>query len=496
MKVYKTIVTFFVVVLIGMGMFSVKAEAVSVNDKEISTAETLSGESTASGATSEETASDKAADNQNLEGSTKLYIDNKNIYKGMDKSYSEGYVPSVKKGYVYLVLPLQCEKELKKDTIRTTVHLGDGDTIPFVRKNYEKNFKKEKCKVSNKSKKTECYLVSYALQLKEDRYNGSYPVTVNVSAIDNNGDEIEQVFTTYVTITDGKNLTEEPVAETPVFAPKVLVESYHFSKEDIKAGDEVTAEIVLVNTSKSQAVRNMTVMVTPAEGIELVSKSDSVYVESAGAGEIFTVTYDFKVDVAANAGQYSVSIAMDYADYEGNAYTSTGTIKLSVGQLVKMQFDPLVVPSEVEVGETIEATTQVMNLGRGKIYNVRAEIVADGVQTSQTMFIGDVEAGAAVSGSTELFIVGLSGASLYGNTEGTVTFYYEDEGGEEYSEVITFKTTIVSPLKASQNVEEEDNTDQWWVIMAVIGCILAVIVVTLAARKVNSRRAETRNEDN
>ena len=62
-----------------------------------------------------------------------------------------------------------------------------------------------------------------------------------------------------------------------------------------------------------------------------------------------------------------------------------------------MQFDDLSFPSEVVVADVVEAKVQAMNLGRSKIYNVRAEIAADGLKPQGTIFIGDMEAGTAAN---------------------------------------------------------------------------------------------------
>ena len=68
----------------------------------------------------------------------KLTIDNENRYDGMDKTYSEGYIPKVENGSVYLVAPILSSKNLKDNKIRVSVDLGDSQSAPFVRKNYEK----------------------------------------------------------------------------------------------------------------------------------------------------------------------------------------------------------------------------------------------------------------------------------------------------------------------------------------------------------------------
>ncbi|MCM1498772.1 MAG: hypothetical protein NC124_09940 [Clostridium sp.] len=412
-----------------------------------------------------------------------LKIDNQNIYAGMKKSYAKGYVPSVKSGKVTVVLPLLSDRPLKGNKISTGVRLGEGDAIPFVQKNYQKDIDLKANKVNGGEQEVSCYLVTYALALRSDRINGSYPVVFSVTAADEKGNEINQDFTVYVTITDGKAPLGDQTAEAgtgdteeePQFVPKLLVQSYAFSRQDIQTEDSVTADIVIKNTSKTEDVKNLSVTVTPGEGIALESATDSVYIESVEKQGTVQVSFAFRVLASAPQGQHTVAVAMDYADSKGNPYTSQGTVKLSVSQHVKMQFDPIDIPESIEVGETVVAQTQAMNLGRGKIYNVRAEIQAEGLTPKGTMYIGDIEAGLAAEGAVEIRAVGLSGNSLYGTAKGVITFYYEDEAGSELEQEMEFSTSIVSPLAAKREEVPEDNAGQWWVIMAVLmGILLAI----------------------
>lgn len=448
----------------------------------------------ASEKTSEKEATVKDGEGDSADsGSTVFYIDNKNLYAGMDKTYSKGYVPKVQKGKAVLVLPLLAKTKLKENRLKAAVNLGEAENIPFVQKNYEKDISLKKHKTGTKGKERECYLISYTLDLKKDRYNGSYPVIVTVSAQDGKGNEVRQDFTVYVTVTDGKDMDTGTDAKTdatdsPQFAPKVIVDSYSFSKAVIEPGDSFTVNITLKNTSKTDIVKNMLVTAAPAEQVEMLSKSDSAYVEEIQTQETCQVIYEFRIRSAAPQGQYSIPITLDYADSKGNSYTGQGTVKIMAELPVKIEIDPITVPGEIQIGETAELQTQVMNLGRGKAYNVRAVVKADGFNAERTAFMGDIEAGSALSGSTEITAVGLSGNSLYGKTQGTVTFYYEDESGKEMSEEKIFETSIMSPLNEKKEEEIPDDTGQWWVIMAVIAGTLFGTIGALAVRRLRDAR--------
>ena len=154
-----------------------------------------------------------------------------------------------------------------------------------------------------------------------------------------------------------------------------------------------------------------------------------------------------------------------------------------------MQFDPLIIENEVTVADVVEAKVQAMNLGRSKVYNVRAELSADGLIPEGTIFIGDMEAGTSASNTTQVSVSSLSGDSLYGQTQGVVTYYYEDESGQEFKETAEFSVTIKSPFSEKQQVEE-DNANQWWMIMAVIGILVVAFLIVFAIRKIRRKTEE------
>lgn len=429
------------------------------------------------------------------QSAVRLTLDNQNRYAGMEKSYSEGYMPMIRDGGVYLVAPILADGPVKGSSLSVSLNLGAVENTPFIVKNYERSVPLQQNPVGDGSQTVEGYLADFFLELASDRCNGSYPVTVQVRGTDGTDNEILQEFIIYVTITDGKLSKEEEDAQ-PSFVPKLMVQSCQFSKTDIQAGDEITAEITLVNTSKTEPVRNLTVTAAaPAEQFTFSGGSDVVYIDTVPAGGTTKVAYLYQINAGAPRGQYDIDLTMDYADSKGNVCSGTGKVKILVEQPVHMQFDPLSIATELEVADVAEARIQVMNLGRGRVYNVRAVIAADGLTPQGTLFIGDMEPGSAATANTQITVSSLSGGDeLYGKTEGTVTYYFQDEAGREQTEVQSFQTTIQSPF--TKDEEPEDEKGQWWVIMAVIGGLLAVSAAFAIVRKVRQRRENEEMQEN
>ena len=422
---------------------------------------------------------------------TLLSLDNENKYEGMDKSYSQGYVPRVGNGVAYIVVPILCSGELKNNSLTVSLNLGDTQSMPFVCKNYEKTIHLQKAKVNDNTSVVQGYVAAFELELQKDRYNGSYPVVLSVAGTDKEGMEVTQEFTVYVNITDGKKQKDGSSDDDskPQFAPKVLVKSYKFSKEKIKAGEKVKVDITLVNKSKEEDVNNMTVVLKEqGEFFTLLNKSDSRYIDKIEAGGTVTVSYRYKVNASTPQGAYDFEAVIDYNNTKGETYNTQGTVKCNVIQPVQIQFDSPNIPEQVELADILDVQIQAMNLGRGKVYNVRAVIEADGLMPDGTIFIGDIEAGQTALGNTRISVTSLSASNnMYGETKGTITYYYKDESSKEYhetEEIVTFVTSIFTEIEK----EEPDKSGQWWMIMAVLSGIIIVFISVMVLRGRMHRR--------
>lgn len=426
---------------------------------------------------------------------TQLAIDSENLYEGMEHTYSEGYVPAVRNGTVYLVVPIQCSGNLKDFCLKASLDLGESENNPFVYKNYEKSVYLQQHAVNGGATTANAYVAAFFMELKPDRVNGSYPVTVDIRTADEAGNEVGQTFTVYVTITDGTDpkaaqSTADP-AQPAVFSPKVVISGCQFSKDAIQAGDEVYAKITLTNTSNTETVRDLTVAVSaPPEYFTLLEQSDTIYVPSIPANGSTDVQLRYRIQASAPQGQYELELTMNYADTNANVCSEKGKVMVWVNQPLKVQADKLSFPEKVEVADVVEASLQVMNFGRSRVYHVRAVMEADGLFASGTLYIGDLEPGMMGTGAVQVSVGSLSKEdSPYGKTDGVLTIYYEDENGQEFSEELSFQTAIQSPF-SEETPKKEDRAGQWWVIMGVLAGVLVLFAAGMFIQKKTRRRGQ------
>lgn len=420
----------------------------------------------------------------------RLFLDNTNLYENMEKSYSQGYMPTVRGDEVVLVLPLLCEGELEGNCLRARVELGDAQS-PFIRKNYEKTVKLAQNSVNRGKGQVTGYCVSFPLALKPRRVNGSYPVTIEIMAACNMGTILQETFTIYVTISDGKDPDATPKpepeptpqpspAEPVVLPPRVLVAGCEADSLEenavpgvINAGDRLRMKVLLKNTSKTEKLENMAVTAAAStEHFSLNSTADSFYTDSLPPGESLEVTFDYTVKPETPAGQYEIALQYEFSYHNGQAGSGSGIARVNIHQPLELEFSLPQMPQEAVISDTIEVGVQAINLSRAKAYQVRAQLEADGISPAGTAFLGDLEGGASQTVALPLTITGLTqGEFPYGLSEGKLIYFYEDETGQEYQAESSFSLMIKSPFSEKQEKEPEQ-PEQWWVIMGAIGLAL------------------------
>jgi hypothetical protein len=438
------------------------------------------------------------------ETSVRFTIDNEHMYAGMSRAYRDGYTPAVSGGVATIVLPLLASGDVAGDSIIVTPNLGDTSSSPFVYRNYEKTVSLQNNPVGDGSITVSSYLVVFELALASDRVNGVYPVAVNLQATTSAGGAVSASFTCYVTITDGKDPdagTSEPV-QAAQSQPKVIVSGYSVSASPVEAGSEFSVSVTLQNTSWKRSVRNMTVTIS-CDSLNFVLQNDSsvIYIDKLGKGETTDIQFAFKTDLDTPPQRYAIALAIEYDNSDAQTLSSSGTVMVEVSQPLRVELEAPRVAEQVNAGDTMPLTFQVMNLSRTAVYNVRVELSAPGLIPTGKAFIGNMEAGTAATADMDVFVgtknmtEGYEGDDKYGYTSGSFTLIYEDEKGSEYTQETEFGTTIGEPVITASNPQDEkepETASQWWISIAIGAAIVAALAALLIVR---ARRKGRTDED-
>lgn len=421
---------------------------------------------------------------------TILEIDTKNIYVGMSKAYEDGYVPTIQNGYMHLVLPLVPSGKVYKNRVKVSLSLDASSFSPFVIANYEKAFELESVVPENSIDVQEIFLITFDLKMSDNRRDGVYPVTLNISGYDEDGNPITYIYTIYVTISDGKAETITTSVEIPAAEPVVYICKSVMLPERPMAGEEFTLSVTLKNSLTAKSIRNMLVTVdTGNMQINLLEDSNIFQINKIAAGGDTTLTLHLRADTSLPAGKYTLNFSFKYDSNETLNLASSGSAIIEVKQPTNME---LVMPrfaESVTVGETVPMSLQVMNMGRDPMYNVRCVVSGYGFAPSNTGYIGKMEAGSSSTTKVELYIIALNASkgnengNQYGDTTGKITLIFEDESGMEYQQETEFNTTVKRPIVAVTQTDnpqetEEKATSQWWISVLILGGIILATGIT------------------
>ena len=420
-----------------------------------------------------------------------LIIDSWSLYDGMDKTYQQGYVPRIVNGCCYIIFPLIGETYDGKVTV--TADLGATADSPFVFGNY-----------SQTAAGWARYVFMFEIPLVKGRINGSYPVTLRADYLDVLGQQKQQSFTLYVTVTDGKNPPDpNDVPKQEVEKPELFISNCIITPDTVSGEEIFTAEVTIDNIGTIRARSVRLSYGSEAAGIIPADTNNAMHLENIASGESATVSFAIRTTGDVLAGEQPFYVTLDYIDLYGGVYTNTRTFLVHVTQPAKMSCDPVSLPKEITAGETISLPANVFNIGKSPLRNVTVNLTGAGLFPTSSVFLGDIQPGQAGYGELKVFVGMLSMTEgyteSYGKTTGVYTISYKDDAGEEYAVSVDFATEIQKPViegektDAEKKAEEEQKRamSQWWIsalaAFAVIAIIVAVIVVSKFARMMRVR---------
>lgn len=420
-------------------------------------------------------------------------IENTGVYKGMTKAYKDGYEPVASDGKVIIVLPIIASSD-KMSELTVTPNLGDTSSSPFVYKNYQKTFKETEETINGNQQKRKVFLISYTFELSDQRSNGTYPVVFDITG-DGEGAELQQSFTVYVRIMDAvspdgdDNEPDDIIVdngggggnseETPESQPKLILSKCTSNPTHIEAGSEFELTAEIKNTNRNFYVQNMTIEVSWIEpGLTLEEDSKTFFIEKLGAGQSMQLPLKFKSGSNVTEGRYDITLNMSYDNPEAVSMSSVGTISVDIHQAMRVELEADTFPESVNAGDTFSLAVQAMNLGRGKIYNVRCSVDVPGLSAGTSTFFGNIEAGNAVSGQLKIF-AGMKDeavyGSTYGETSGQLILTFEDEEGNTFTKELPVNTKVNPLVVQSDNGSADEKESSGLALQWLIG--VAVLVV-------------------
>lgn len=270
--------------------------------------------------------------------------------------------------------------------------------------------------------------------------------------------------------------------------PKVLVSNYKVSATTIYSGDCFDLTLEIQNTSKNK-VRNMKVTVA-SEGGEIipVSGTGSAYVAEIAGNDICEQTFSMQAAAGLAEKTYKLSVKMEYENSYGEAYEMEDTLYLPVYLKQRVSVTDVMTDS-AKVGDDVEITAQVNNLGEGMLYNVNARVEGKHVEKQET-YIGNIDTGK--SGNVDLLAKAVAVTDFDENVrpEDWIIVTYEDRNGYKHEEKVDvsfyIETVDYEDLEVLKEAPEKTGPATWQIILICV-CVLAVGVY--AGVTINKKRS-------
>ena len=269
--------------------------------------------------------------------------------------------------------------------------------------------------------------------------------------------------------------------------PRVIVTGFTTDPAEVRAGSNFTLTIHLKNTSKSTRVSNMLFdLSAPTEGSDEqtaapaflpASGSSSIYLEGIAANGTADISIQLNAKADLLQKPYSIDMSMKYEDSSATQIEATSSISIPVKQDARFEFSEFEIsPESIAVGEEANVMCNLYNLGKIKLYNVKATFEGSCIDKEE-VFVGNVESGA--SASIDAMVEGKKATK--GPAKITMTLSYEDEAGEIKTMTKDFQLEVTEASESDLAAMDMETEDKGGIPVIPILILVAALAVIAAA---------------
>ena len=372
-------------------------------------------------------------------------LDQHSTIDGMNRSWYQGYAPSISYHKMTLCLPIRAESCVGD----ITVSLALDDPNVFVLSGEPKEV--------TVSPKNGIYPVKLVLPLEQYRRNGDYSATITIKGTDEAGKEIVETMPYVIRIRDGygSHETMEPVISDVV--------------GNLDVGTDGSLSLTISNPTTTQSIMNGEITVTDSTGEILMSGSNRYAIPEILPGKSETVTIPMTVKGNASISQHTLEVKFSYKVLGKDAEWKE-TFTVPVTQSIRLEQSGVQLPTAI-AGELSNMTLPLMNMGKGELRNVLVKLEADGVLDTQSVMVGTMAAGE----TKQAKLTFTPKLDSVGTHSGTVTITCEDAYGNTFSQTLDVTLTVDQPIpEVELQQEEEKEKMSPGTIVLIILCVLMV----------------------
>ena len=371
-------------------------------------------------------------------------IDPHTTINGMDKSWYQGYAPSIKNNNMTIYLPIRSDLD---DPVTVSIDLTDPNVYLLA----------SPPKAVTVTEKDGIYPVKLTLSLQKDRRNGDYPAIVTLKS-----DDKTETLPYTIRIRDGRGSHE---ALSPVISDVT---------GDLDVGTEGSLNLTITNPTSTLSMTDGVLTITDPTGEVLMTDSDRFPVPEVLPGEAITVTVPMTVLGNAAIRVHTPQLKLRYRVL-GAEQEWTESFTVPVTQAIQLEPGGIRAPSAV-AGELADVSLPLMNMGKGELHNVLVKLELPGAAEEQSVLVGTL-----APGETKQAKLTYSPAlDALGRHSGTLTVSCEDAYGNQSSQDLEFSVTVDEPLPEVPlgEPEEAKKVSPGTIALSVLCVLLIVALVT------------------
>ena len=340
------------------------------------------------------------------------------------------------------------------------------------------------------SKGTTSLKCDYAFKVREDVVTGYQMVSFLVK-YQKDGKTYEVTRSLNVKLTGKKSNSEggSNGGAGNTSTPRLMVVGYDMGKDRIYANEAFTLTLHMENTAKSTisnikiSLANEESQFVPEDGV------GSTFIESMAAGESQDVTFQIKPVSGLEEKSYPLVVKSEYENGKAEAFNAEDTLYVPVYLRQRLSItDVYVAEDSYEVGDMVEVSATVNNLGEGNLYNVTVYLSGDNVEESAS-YVGNVEPGK--SGTADILAkatVVTDGA----HTKNQMLITYEDKDGNVQEKSIEIDLRVTEPVY--DNLEKVKNAKDYSGVAKKTGTAVIILVVVAGIIYLGIRRKKKKQQ--
>ena len=216
---------------------------------------------------------------------------------------------------------------------------------------------------------------------------------------------------------------------------------------------------------------------TAAPAFLPASGSSSIYLEGIAANGTADISIQLNAKADLLQKPYSIDMSMKYEDSSATQIEATSSISIPVKQDARFEFSEFEIsPESIAVGEEANVMCNLYNLGKIKLYNVKATFEGSCIDKEE-VFVGNVESGA--SASIDAMVEGKKATK--GSAKITMTLSYEDEAGEVKTMTKDFQLEVTEASESDLAAMDMETEDKGGIPVIPILILVAALAVIAAA---------------